>query len=123
MPINDAGEKKKRCEFSVIRYVPDPVKEEFVNIGLIFIDNDSVTVRFTTNWDRVRNFDKSADIEMLKALEDELRQRLSQGGKYQEGAFADLQDRCSNALQFTERKACLCTDAGRELESLARLYL
>lgn len=113
----------RQCEFLLVRYVPNAVKEEFINIGVVFIDHDSVTARFTANWDRVRNFDESADIEMLKALEDELRQRLSQGGKYQDGALADLQDRCSNALQFTERKACLCTDAERELESLVRLYL
>jgi hypothetical protein len=111
------------CEFRLVRYVPNAVKEEFINIGAIFINDGFVTVHFTANWDRVRNVDKSADIEMLKALEDELRQRLSQGGKYRDGALADLQDRCSNALQFTERKACLCTDAERELETLVSLYL
>src|SRR5450759_1662600 len=114
MPINNAGEIMRQCEFRLVRYVPNAVKEEFINIGVVFIDRDAVTVRFTANWDRVRNFDKSADIEMLKALEDELRQRLSQGGKYQDAAFADLQDRCSNALQLKERKACLCNDAERE---------
>jgi hypothetical protein len=123
MAINNAGDDFRQCEFRLVRYVPNTVKEEFINIGIIFIDAASVTVRFTTNWDRVRDFDKSAHIKMLKALENELRQRLSQGGKYQDEAFADLLDRCSNALQFTERKACLCTDAERELESLVNLYL
>ena len=111
----------RQCDFSIIRYVPDPVKEEFMNIGLIFIDGDSGAVRFTSDWDRIRNFDKSADVEMLKALASDLRQRLF--GKYHEEALSDLQDRCSNALQFTEPKACLCDDAVRELESLVSLYL
>ena len=27
--------ERKQCEFQLIRYVPDPVKNEFVNIGVV----------------------------------------------------------------------------------------
>ena len=27
--------ERKQCEFQLIRYVPDPVKNEFVNIGVL----------------------------------------------------------------------------------------
>ena len=113
----------RQCHFSLVRYVPYPVKGEFVNIGLIFIHGDSVAVRFTSNWERVRTFHKRADIGMLKALEGDLHQRLSQPGVDILSVLATLQQSCSNAVEFTAPKACLCAHPGRELQTLVRLYL
>ena len=61
-------EERRRCEFSLIRYVPDPVKNEFVNIGVLLREaaepgQDGVVrteLRFTQDWKRVRCVDPHA---------------------------------------------------------------
>ncbi|HZD76529.1 MAG TPA: DUF3037 domain-containing protein, partial [Acidobacteriaceae bacterium] len=69
---------RQRCEFSLIRYVPDPVKNEFVNIGVLLRGEDArAAVRFTRDWSRVRCVDPDADTTMLEALEAEIGRRLA----------------------------------------------
>lgn len=47
------------CYWSIIRYVPDPIREEFVNVGVIVISADSNDrlVTLLDDWTRVRHFD------------------------------------------------------------------
>ena len=50
--------ERKQCEFQLIRYVPDPVKNEFVNIGVLLrAEGEQSTLRFTRDWGRVRCLD------------------------------------------------------------------
>ncbi len=113
--------ERQRCEFSLIRYVPDPVKNEFVNIGVLLRDNEARTaVRFTRDWSRVRCIDPDADTAMLEALEAEVGRRLAEDAR---SGVASLEDALSNALQMTEAKACLAESFTTELESLMQLYV
>ena len=109
------------CEFSLIRYVPDPVKNEFVNIGVLLRGEDArAAVRFTRDWSRVRCMDPDADTAMLEALEGE----VGGGWRRMRGrAVASLEDSFSNAVQVTEAKACLAESFAAEMESLMRLYV
>ena len=55
------------CEFRLIRYVPDPVKGEFANIGVVLRaagKGGQAAVRFTRDWSRVRCLHPDADVEM-----------------------------------------------------------
>jgi hypothetical protein len=66
--------ERKQCEFFLIRYVPDAVRKEFVNIGVLLREagggrGQGPMLRFTRDWARVRCADPDADIEMLEALE------------------------------------------------------
>ncbi len=59
--------KRLECEFSLIRYVPDVVKGEFANIGVVLRETGKdATVRFTRDWTRVRCMDANADIALLE---------------------------------------------------------
>jgi Protein of unknown function (DUF3037) len=112
---------RQRCEFSLIRYVPDPVKNEFVNIGVLLRGEDArVAVRFTRDWSRVRCVDPDADTTMLEALEAEIGRRLAQDAR---AGMASLEDALSNAVQLTEAKACLAESFATQLESLMTLYV
>ena len=107
---------RQRCEFSLIRYVPDPVKNEFVNIGVLLRSEDArAAVRFTRDWSRVRCVDPDADTTMLEALEAEIGRRLAQDAR---AGVASLEDALSNAVQLTEAKACLAESFATELEGL-----
>jgi hypothetical protein len=113
--------ERERCEFSLIRYVPDPVKNEFVNIGVLLRGEDTrAAVRFTRDWSRVRCVDPEADTTMLEALEAEIGRRLAEDAG---AGVRSLEDALSNAVQLTEAKACLAESFATELEGLMQLYV
>ncbi len=68
------------CEFLLVQYVPDPVRNEFVHVGVILREMTGrvASVRFTSDWRRVRCLDPDADTEELEGLESELRRRFEQ---------------------------------------------
>ena len=75
---------RQRCEFSLIRYVPDPVKNEFVNIGVLLRDEDArAAVSFTCDWSRVRCVDPDADTAMLEAPGDRVGAGLAEDARAQ----------------------------------------
>ncbi|HVH85601.1 MAG TPA: DUF3037 domain-containing protein [Terriglobales bacterium] len=51
-----------QCDFLLMRYVPDPFKNEFVDIGVLLLGRDIgyAGVRFTRDWARVRCLDPQA---------------------------------------------------------------
>ena len=42
------------AHYTVIQYVPDPVTDERINVGVIGYANGSVQTRFLVNWQRVK---------------------------------------------------------------------
>jgi hypothetical protein len=106
-----------------VRYVPDPVKNEFVNIGVLLREAgrpESTIVRFTKDWSRVRCVDPDVDTAMLEALETEVRRRLLEDGQ---PVLKALEDSFSNLLQVTASKACLAESVPAELEQLMALHV
>jgi hypothetical protein len=118
-----------QCEFHLIRYVPDVVKGEFVNIGVILREapasataSESV-VRFTRDWARVRCMDSDADTALLEALEGEIAERLRLGEADTKPVMQLLEDTLSNSLQISEPHAALSESIPVELEQLMRMYV
>jgi hypothetical protein len=117
---------KRQLEFFLLRYVPDAVKDEFVNIGVVMIEpalNGAgfADVRFTRDWRRVRCLDPQADIEMLEAIEREIRSQLGEA-RERSVLLRRLEDSFSNVIQFSAMKGCLTEEPAKEIEMLARLY-
>jgi hypothetical protein len=117
--------ERKQCEFQLIRYVPDPVKNEFVNIGvLVRAEGEQSMLRFTRDWGRVRCLDPDADTQMLEALEIEIGHRLrAQPSNHPKPIVALLEASFSNGLQITESKAYLAESFLAGLEDLMRRYV
>ena len=114
------------CEFFLIRYVPDVVKGEFTNIGVLLREagrDDSAVVRFTRDWSRVRCMDADADIGLLEGLEGEIAARLRLGAADTKPVMQVLEDTLSNSLQITPVKACLAESVPAEMEQLMRMYV
>lgn len=117
-------EDRHPCRFFVLRYAPDAVKNEFVNIGLVLLPPDGgAEVRFTRDWSRVLCLDPDADMEVLPALENDLRAQLRQMNGDHDIMLRRIQDSFSNALQSSELQACLAESPAAEADALARLYL
>lgn len=116
--------ERLQCEFSLIRYVPDVVKGEFANIGVVLREaGKDAVVRFTRDWSRVRCFDPEADTAMLEALEGEMRQRLRDPEAVGGGMRQAMEESFSNAVQVTEAKACLAESLPMQMDQLMRLYV
>ncbi len=114
------------CEFFVVRYVPDVVKGEFVNIGVVLREVDRterVEVRFTRDWGRVRCVDANADVELLEALEGELGVSLRPEAGDPKPLMEVLEDSLSNSIQLTPARACLAESVPAEIEQLMRMYV
>jgi hypothetical protein len=116
---------RKQCEFQLIRYVPDPVKNEFVNIGVLLrAEGEPSLLRFTRDWGRVRCLDPEADTEMLEALEIEIGERLRTQGIHQPKPIMGLlEESLSNGVQITESKAHLAESFLAALEELMRRFV
>ncbi|HTH53541.1 MAG TPA: DUF3037 domain-containing protein [Edaphobacter sp.] len=114
------------CEFFLIRYVPDVVKGEFTNIGVVLREagrDASAVVRFTRDWSRVRCMDADVDIGLLESLESEIAERLRLGAADTKPVLALLEDTLSNSVQITEARASLAENLSTELEQLMQMYV
>ncbi|WP_144312258.1 DUF3037 domain-containing protein [Terriglobus saanensis] len=117
---------RMECEFFLVRYVPDTVKNEFVNIGVLLREAgraESTRVRFTRDWSRVRCLDPDADTAMLEAMETEIAERLKLGEHDFKPVLQVMEDTLSNSLQLTEPRGCLAENLSAEMEQLMRMYV
>jgi hypothetical protein len=116
--------ERMQCRFFVLRYAPDAVKNEFINVGLVLLPPaGSAQVRFTHDWSGVLCLDPDADVEVLQALESDLRNQLHEMNGDREILLRRIQESFSNAIQMSDLQACLAASAVDEADELARLYL
>lgn len=118
---------KAHCELSVIRYMPNALKGELLNLGIMVRERNVdgggfADVRFTRDWRRVRCFHPDADLELLQALEAEFRDLLNSGAEG-EAIMAKLNSYLSNAILLETPAAVLAESASAELAKLAPMYL
>ncbi|MFB6372812.1 MAG: DUF3037 domain-containing protein [Bradymonadaceae bacterium] len=58
------------CSYSIIRYIPDLVKGEQINIGVIAFNDDKVRASFTDHWSFVKHF-AGQDLAYIKKFKSE----------------------------------------------------
>jgi hypothetical protein len=117
------GNPRRECEFQLLRYVPDTVRNEYVHIGVILREQGSAhaEVRFTRDWRRVRCLDPDADTAVLEGMENELRHKLQgePGGKLMQ----ILDEALSMGVQMSEPKGYLAESLPAGMEELMRMYV
>jgi hypothetical protein len=119
-----AGTGRRNCEFQLLRYVPDVVRNEFVHIGVILREQGSdrpAEVRFTRDWRRVRCLDPEADTALLEGMESDLRRRFREEPEAR--LMRILDESLSLNVQMTAPKAYLAESLPAGLEELMRLYV
>ncbi|MGA2674483.1 MAG: DUF3037 domain-containing protein [Terracidiphilus sp.] len=125
----DKEHQRRACEFRLLRYVPDAVRNEFVHIGVILREQgggepaspEPILVRFTRDWRRVRCLDPEADIALLEGMESELRRRFQ--AEPEGNLMRLLAESLSLSVQMTEAKAYLAESLPAGMEELMRLYV
>ena len=118
------GDQRLACAFQLIRYVPDPVRNEFVHVGVVLREEAApaaMEVRFTRDWRRVRCLDPDADTAILEDMETEFRRGLGNdaGGKLKR----ILDEALSLNVQMTQPKAYLAESLPAGIEELMRIYV
>jgi hypothetical protein len=118
---------RQPCEFQLIRYVPNTMRDEFVYVGALLREEPNpegkarMELRFTRDWRRVRCLDPEADIASLESMEGELRRRLADDvdGKLRR----IVEEAFSNSVQLTEPKGYLVESFPAAMEELMRVYV
>jgi len=116
--------QRRSCEFHLLRYVPDVVRNEFVHIGVILREQGSreaARIRFTRDWRRVRSIHPDADTALLEGMESELRLRFE--AEPDGNLLRLLRESLSLSVQMTEAKAYLAESLPAGVEELMRLYV
>jgi hypothetical protein len=113
----------RQLQFFTIRYTPNILAGEFINIAVVLFDPSGgfCGARFRSDWQKVRDFDPDADVEMLEALGRDIERqfRSGRGGEI----LKTMEDSFSNAVQLSPRTVCLISEPGKEIEKLASEYL
>ena len=120
----NSGNQRRACEFQLLRYVPDAVRNEYVHIGVILREQgsqDGAEVRFTRDWRRVRCLDPDADTALLEGMESELKRRFQ--AEPDGNLMRLLTEALSLSVQMTEPKAYLAESIPAGVEELMRLYV
>lgn len=116
-------------KYSIVQYVPDPIANERINIGVVAFNEEQVRVQFLTNWDRVRHFGLE-DITFLKEFAEQMSQAADYGLIFPgDNRNAPYQERLNkiardwlNTIQWTEPRGSL-EDVDSLLEDIASNFL
>jgi hypothetical protein len=113
----------RKLEYFLLRYVPNAVREEFVNIGLVMTEAGGdgggfAGVHFTKDWRRAMCLDPSIDVEMLEALGRDVQQRLKDA-QSRALLLHEMMESYSNTVQLSSMQNCMAVDPEKELRELA----
>lgn len=109
--------------YRVLRYTPNLVRDEWVNVGVLLEDPQRRRARARLIEDeseivRVRRLHPNADEALLRALPAHFESELAAAGGGSAGWIEKLDSTLSNVLQFSSQKAVLAEDFDAELDRL-----
>jgi len=129
-------QRERTLAYRVLRYTPNLVRDEWVNIGVLLYDPQTSERRLRLIEEpeelrRVRRVHPQADEDLLRALHDDLENRFVEFANAGAGSGAPgkkstawqqlldkWDDTLSNALQLAPQKGVLAGDLDAELERL-----
>jgi hypothetical protein len=126
---NHAFPGERAFAYRVLRYTPNLVRDEWVNIGILIFAPETGERRLRLieeqeEYNRVRRLHPQADEGLLRRLRDDLEDRFQSvdgnagNGRDWQTVLAKWDDTLSNALQLAPQKGTLAEDLDAELERL-----
>ncbi len=119
--------ERRQIEFFLLRYVPHALRQEFVNIGVLMVENGAngsvlTDVRFAKDWRRVRGLDPQVDVEVIEALLRDMRREV---GEVTDRAMLlkKIEDQFSNVIQLSAPMQVLAANPAEEIETLAAMFV
>lgn len=129
IPSTTGWPGERACAYRILRYSPNLVRDEWVNIGVLVFDPKTGERRLRLieeqdEYNRVRRLHPQADEQLLRGLRDDLEDRFQSvsgtrgsGGDWQQ-LLAKWDDTLANALQLAPQKGVLAADLDAELDRL-----
>jgi Protein of unknown function (DUF3037) len=132
MELTAAHEPEQVLAYHVLRYVPNLVRDEWVNIGVLVFNPETGERRLRLieeedEYNRVRRLHPWADEALLRALRDHLENRLDTNGPGNgsnvskvswQNVLSKWDETLSNALQIAPQKGVLADDLDAEADRL-----
>ena len=111
------------CAYHVVRYQPNLIRDEWVNIGVLLLDPSTGRVRHRwldepADFARLRRLHPAADEELLLRLPAEFDRQFAGRAMDAEAILEKFDQTLSNAVQLAPRKGLLTADADAELDRL-----
>ncbi len=115
--------ERRPCAYRILRYTPNLVRDEWVNIGVLVFDPASGERRLRLLEDpgeyaRVRRLHPNADEALLRALRDDIERQFETANGNWQALLEKWDATLSNALQIAPQKGVLADDLDVELERL-----
>jgi hypothetical protein len=111
------------CAYHVVRYQPNLIRDEWVNIGVLLFD--PATGRVRQRWleepadlARLRRLHPAADEELLLRLPAEFQREFAGREMDAQAILEKFEETLSNALQLAPRKGLLARDPDAELDRI-----
>ena len=118
-------EELQPCAYHVVRYQPNLIRDEWINIGVLLFD--PATGRVRQRWldepadlVRLRRLHPAADEELLLRLPAEFERQFAGRELSAEAILEKFDETLSNAVQLAPRKGLLSRDPDAELERVFR---
>jgi Protein of unknown function (DUF3037) len=123
MPEAQTAQALRPCAYHVVRYTPNLVRDEWVNIGILLFDPASGRLlqrllEEPAEFARVRRLHPAADQELLRRLSDDFAAQSAAAGGNAQGYIARLEQTLSNTVQLSPQKGLLAEDLEAELDRL-----
>jgi hypothetical protein len=117
----------KQLEYLLLGYVPNVLRKRGIEIAVCLHECEDAAdrfagVRFLEKWKAVQDIDPQVDVDVLEALEKEIRSQWPSADGRQ-SLIRSWEDSFSNTIQLSERKVCLSEDPVQTLNDLERVYL
>lgn len=119
------SEDLRPLRYRVLRYTPNLVRDEWINIGVMLEDGErrllqTRIIEERGELARVRRLHPSADEELLRGLQRDWDAQFSGPGIAPATVLDKLENSLSNLLQFSPPRAVLAEDFDAELDRLYR---
>jgi hypothetical protein len=117
--------KLREGSYLLVRYVPDALREEFLNIG-VFLHSPAenfLDCLFTDDIRRIKRFHPQADPEFLRELQPYFEEQIAEHEGDLDGYIREMQESFSNLIQVTAPRACLVAEPQAEMQELFARYV
>jgi hypothetical protein len=110
----------KECSYFLVRYVPDVVKGESINIGVFLFcpAEQFLDCMFSDDSRRVKRFHPQADTEFFKLLQAHFEDQIKEREEDLESYIREMQQSYSNLIQLSPPQTCLTADLAAQLQGL-----
>lgn len=115
----------KECSLFVVRYVPNIVRNEGLNIGVLLYcpAERYLGCLFAGDLRRIRRFDSCADLALLGELQEDFEKQIDDHETDLEDYLRDLTGSLSNMIQLEGPRGCLLKDPPAEIQEIYSRYV